>query len=64
MDCCGFCNTSSGRRDTCGQPRLARPTPKTMAVDFYSTVRRFGFEINVRTDYDQPMDRFVFFMIH
>lgn len=64
MDSCGFCKTCSGRRDTCEQPRLARPTPEAMAVDVYATVRRFGFEINVRTDYNQPMDRFAFFMIH
>jgi predicted aldo/keto reductase-like oxidoreductase len=27
------------------------------AVDVCATVRQFGFEINVRTDYDQKMDR-------
>jgi len=33
-------------------------------VDVYSTVRRFGFPINVRTDYDQKMDRYAFLMVH
>lgn len=64
MDSCCFCRECSGRRETCEQPRMARPAPEAMAVDVYSTVRRFGFEINVRTNYDQTMDRFAFLMVH
>ena len=64
MDTCGLCEACSGKRDTCEHPRMARPAPEAMAVDVYSTVRRFGFEINVRTDYDQKMDRYAFLMIH
>jgi hypothetical protein len=30
----------------------------------YSTVRRFGFPIAVRTDYEQKMDRYAFLMVH
>ena len=63
MDSCAFCKECSGNRETCVQPRMARPAPEAMAVDVYSTVRRFGFEINVRTDYDQKMDRFAFLMV-
>ena len=36
---------------------MSRPAPEAMAVDVYSTVRRFGFEIKVCTEYDQQMDR-------
>lgn len=63
MDSCAFCKECSGKRETCEQPRMARPAPEAMAVDIYSTVRRFGFEINVRTEYKQKMDRFAFLMI-
>jgi len=64
MDSCCFCKACTGHRETCSQPRMARPAPEAMAVDVYSTVRRFGFEINVRTDYDQKMDRYAFLMVH
>jgi predicted metal-binding protein len=64
MDSCCFCRECSGERTICEKPRMARPAPEAMAVDVYSTVRKFGFEINVRTDYDQKMDRFAFLMVH
>ena len=64
MDSCCFCKECSGKRETCEQPRMARPAPEAMAVDIYSTVRQFGFEINVRTDYEQDMDRYAFLMVH
>jgi len=63
MDSCCFCKECSGNRETCEQPRMARPAPEAMAVDVYSTVRKFGFEINVRTDSNQKMDRFAFLMV-
>lgn len=63
MDSCCFCRECTGRRESCEQPRMARPAPEAMAVDVYTTVRRFGFAINVRTDYDQEMDRFAFLMV-
>jgi hypothetical protein len=43
---------------------MARPSPEGMAMDVYTTVRQFGFPINVRTDYDQKMDRYAFLMVH
>ena len=64
MDSCGFCKECSGSRETCSQPHMARPAPEAMAVDVYSTVSRFGFPINVRTDYEQKMDRYAFLMVH
>jgi len=63
MDSCGFCKECSGVRATCIEPRMARPTPEGMGVDVYGTVRQFGFPINVRTDYDQEMDRYAFLMV-
>jgi predicted metal-binding protein len=64
MDSCCFCKECAGDRRSCAQPRMARPAPEAMAVDVYSTVRRFGFEINVRTDYEQKMDRYAFLMVY
>ena len=64
MDSCCFCKTCSGDRTTCAQPRMARPAPEAMAVDVYTTVRQYGFPINVRTAYDQKMDRYAFLMVH
>ena len=60
MDSCGFCEDCAGRRETCEQPR---PAPEAMAVDVYTTVRPAGFTINVRSHYDQKMDRFAFLMV-
>ena len=64
MDSCAFCKECTGDRTTCEQPRMARPAPEAMAVDVYTTVRQFGFPIDVRTDYDQKMDRYACLMIH
>ncbi len=64
MDSCGFCKECTGTRETCDQPRMARPSPEAMAVDVYSTVRQFGYEISVRTDYDQKMDRYALLMVY
>jgi predicted metal-binding protein len=64
MDSCSFCKECTGDRKTCAQPRMARPGPEAMAMDVYTTVRRVGFPIAVRTAYDQKMDRYAFLMVH
>ena len=51
-------------RRTCSTPRMAQPATEAMTVDVYSTLRRFGFPISIRTAYDQKMDRYVFLMVH
>jgi predicted metal-binding protein len=53
----------SKERENCKEPRLARPSPEAMAIDVFTTVRQFGFPIEVRTDYSQKMDRYAFLMI-
>jgi len=63
MDSCSFCKECTGDRRTCKEPRMARPSPEAMAVDVYATVRQFRFPINVRTAYDQKMDRYAFLMV-
>ena len=64
MDSCCFCKECTGDRETCTEPRMSRPAPEAMAVDVYSTVRQYDFPINVRTDFDQKMDRYAFLMVH
>jgi predicted metal-binding protein len=64
MDSCCICKDCTGNRETCEQPRMARPAPEAMAVDVYTTVRQAGFKINVLLNYDQKMDRFAFLMVH
>ena len=63
MDSCSICAECTGERGTCKEPRLSRPSPEAFAVDVFSTVRRFGFPIEVLSDYSQTMNRFSFLMI-
>ena len=64
MDSCSFCKECTSSRETCDKPSMARPAPEAMVVDVYSTVRQFGYEISVRTDYNQKMDRYAFLMVY
>ena len=63
MDSCGICADCAATREGCKEPRSARPSPESMAVDVYSTVRLFGFPVEVRTEYSQEMNRYAFLMI-
>lgn len=63
MDSCCLCAQCTGTRELCKQPQVARPGPEALAVDVFSTVRQYGFGINVRTGYDQAMDRYSFLMV-
>jgi predicted metal-binding protein len=63
MDCCRLCAECAGTREACKQPVAARPSPEGMAVDVFSTVRRYGYPIEVLTAYDQPMNRYAFLLI-
>lgn len=63
MDSCGICADCAATREGCKEPRSARPSPESMAVDVYSTATQFGFPIEVRTEYSQEMNRYAFLMI-
>ena len=63
MDSCGICAECSGVREECKNPKSARPTPEAMAVDVYSTVRQYGYPIEVLSDYSQTMNRYAFLLI-
>jgi len=63
LDSCNFCAECSGTRQTCKQPKLARPTPDALAMDVYATVRPLGYPIEVLAGYDQPMNRYAFLLL-
>jgi predicted metal-binding protein len=63
MDSCTICNKCKGKKEDCKNPGMARPAPEALAVDVFSTVKQYGFPIEVRTDYSQEMNRYAFLMI-
>ena len=63
MDSCGLCAECSGKREECKNPKLSRPTPEGMAMDVFSTVRQYGFPIQVLSDVTQTMNRYAFLLI-
>lgn len=63
MDSCNICADCTGVKQTCKQPKLARPTADALAVDVYATVRTIGYPIQVLARYDQPMNRYAFLLI-
>ena len=63
MDSCCLCAECAGDRAKCKVPRTARPSPESMAMDVYSTVKKFGFPIAPLTDYAQAMNRYAFLMV-
>ncbi len=60
---CYLCQECNVERSRCKQPERARPAPEGMAVDVYSTVKKLGYPISVRTECTQAMDRYVFLMV-
>lgn len=62
-DSCHLCPECTETRDKCNHPRLARPSPESMAIDVFATVRKAGFQIEVLTEYTQTMNRYAFLLI-
>jgi len=63
MDSCTICAQCTGKRETCLDPRKARPTPEAMAVDVFATVRKAGYPIQVLASTDEPMNRYAFLLL-
>jgi predicted metal-binding protein len=63
MDSCSLCAECTGRKEDCKNPQSARPSPEAMALDVFSTVRGYGFPIEVLPDYTQAMNRFAFLLV-
>lgn len=63
MDSCTFCETCTADPPQCPHPQIARPAPEAMAVDVFSTVKKYGYPIQVKTGYEQEMNRFAFLLV-
>ena len=63
MDSCNLCASCTGVREKCKNPKMARPTPESMAVDVFATVRKVGYPIDVLSGYSQEMNRYAFLFI-
>jgi len=63
MDECRLCEKCTGNRAQCLNPKQARPSPESMAVDVFSTVRKQGYPIEVLPDVGKMMNRYAFLMI-
>jgi predicted metal-binding protein len=63
MDSCRLCDDCVGRRSECKQPKSARPSPESLAMDVFSTVRQCGYPIEVLSDYTQTMNRYAFLLL-
>jgi predicted metal-binding protein len=63
MDSCNLCASCSGVRQLCKNPKMSRPTPESIAMDVFATVRKIGYPIEVLYDTSQQMNRYAFLMI-
>ncbi len=63
MDSCNLCESCPGIRQLCKNPKMSRPTPESMAMDVFATVRKIGYPIDVLYDYSQEMNRYAFLFI-
>jgi predicted metal-binding protein len=63
MDSCGLCADCPGMREACKHPQAARPSPESMAVDVFATVRQFDYPIEILSTYSQGMNRYAFLLI-
>jgi len=62
-DSCSLCTDCAGTRGTCKNPRSARPSPESMAIDVFATVRKVGFPLEVLTEHSQAMNRYAFLLV-
>ena len=63
IDECEFCPECAGTRHRCKNKKGARPSTEALAIDVYSTVRKFGLPIQVLKNYDETMNRYAFLLI-
>lgn len=63
MDSCNLCESCSEIRQLCKNSRMSRPTPESMAIDVFATVRKIGYPIDVLYDVSQEMNRYAFLLI-
>ena len=60
---CRVCEECTGKKEDCKNPQLPRPTPEGMGIDVYTTVRKYGFPIEVVSDYFKTINKYAFLLI-
>jgi predicted metal-binding protein len=63
MDSCAICDACVADPAACKEPRLARPSAESMAIDVYSTVLKAGYPIEVLSNTKQVMNRYAILLI-
>ena len=63
MDNCKLCRECANTRASCRNKKMARPSPEGMGVDVFATVAKYGYPIEVLSDYQQEMNRYAFLLI-
>lgn len=63
MDECRLCAKCTGTRVECRNPTEARPSPESLSVDVFETVRKQGYPIDVLADYKREMNRYAFLLL-
>lgn len=63
LDNCNICKECATSRSSCRNRKMARPSPESMGVDVFATVRRFDFPIEVLSDHTQEMNRYAFLLL-
>jgi predicted metal-binding protein len=58
-----LCAKCAGARLAYKNPKKARPSIESFAVDVFATVRKEDFPINVLSDYAQAMNRYAILML-
>ncbi len=63
MDECWLCQECPGIRIECKNKKASRPSPESLAVNVFATVRSCGYPIEVLNNYHQTMNRYSFLLI-
>ena len=63
MDECRLCAKCAQSRLDCKNPKNARPSIESFAVDVFATVRKQGFPITVLSNPGQAMNRYAILMV-
>lgn len=63
FDNCELCETCTGKRTDCKNPKMARANADALGIDVFSTVRSIGYPIKVLKEYNETMNRYAFLLI-
>lgn len=60
---CNRCKECVAQQGKCRHPREARPSPESLAIDMFSTVKNAGWNIEVRTDMYQSWTNYALILL-